>query len=134
MGGAGWAALLLGFTVPHSHPWALCARHSQPAPASRRHPVGGRPDHEASTLRGLGGFRSEGRDLKPHVGSVQPIKYILRRNIHLTLYNNLKINTRISLKPHFYEMGVETFLDVFLCQSQFALVHSLTTEFNLNAA
>lgn len=134
--GAGSAALLLGFTVAHSHPWgSVFAHHSQPVPASCRHPWVGSPDREASsTLRGLGGFCSEGRYLKPHVGLFQPVKYILRRNIHLMLYNKLKINTRISLKPHFYEMGVETFLDVFSCRSQFALVLSLTTGFNLSAA
>lgn len=59
------------------------------------------------------------------------VNYLLQRNVNLSLRNNLKISTTISVKPHFYDMGVETFLDVFLCRSQFAVAHFPTIEFNL---
>ena len=59
------------------------------------------------------------------------VNYVLQRNVNLSLRHNLKISTTISVKPHFYDTGVETFLDVFLCRSQFAVAHFPTIEFNL---
>lgn len=55
---------------------------------------------------------------------LKPLYHALQRNINLRLCNDLKMDMKISLNLHFYDMRVETFSDVISCQSQFALAFS----------